>query len=123
MRGVDDQSVVLPNFFMTNEAAATTWPWRRIATPDGSRFAETEFAPWSGHGLIEMGIVQDDARCCLGFRSLKEECVWQHNFGDFAEARSASTNWIHWYNAARPHQVLGCRSLHQFRGLQPKLVV
>jgi transposase InsO family protein len=35
------------------------------------------------------------------FRSLKEECVWQHNFGDFAEARTAITNWIHWYNAER----------------------
>jgi hypothetical protein len=32
------------------------------------------------------------------FRSLKEECVWQHNFGDFAEARAAITKWIHWYN-------------------------
>ena len=25
------------------------------------------------------------------FRSLKEECVWQHNFGNFAEARTALT--------------------------------
>jgi len=25
------------------------------------------------------------------FRSLKEECVWQHNFSDFAEARAAIT--------------------------------
>jgi Integrase core domain len=38
------------------------------------------------------------------FRSLKEECVWQHNFNDFAEARAAITKWI------------------PFRGLQPKLV-
>ena len=28
------------------------------------------------------------------FHSLKEECVWQHNFGDFAEARAAITKWI-----------------------------
>jgi putative transposase len=56
------------------------------------------------------------------FRSLKEECVWQHNFGDFADARAAITKWIDWYNAERPHQALGYRSPRQFRGLQPKLV-
>jgi putative transposase len=56
------------------------------------------------------------------FRSLKEECVWQHNFGDFAEARTAISKWINWYNAERPHQALGYRSPRQFRALQPKLV-
>jgi Relaxase/Mobilisation nuclease domain/Integrase core domain len=29
------------------------------------------------------------------FRSLKEECVWQHNLASFAEARAAITQWIH----------------------------
>ncbi|MBV8139463.1 MAG: transposase [Deltaproteobacteria bacterium] len=56
------------------------------------------------------------------FRSLKEECVWQHTFGDFAEARTAITKWIRWYNAERPHQALGYRSPREFRGLRPKLV-
>jgi putative transposase len=56
------------------------------------------------------------------FHSLKEECVWQHNFGDFAEARAAITNGIHWYNAERPHQALGYRCPRQSRGLRPKLV-
>jgi putative transposase len=56
------------------------------------------------------------------FRSLKEECVWQHNFGSFAEARAAITQWIEWYNAERPHQALGYRSPRQFRALQPQLV-
>jgi putative transposase len=41
------------------------------------------------------------------FRSLKEECVWQHNFGSFEEARRAVSRWIHWYNTERPHQSLG----------------
>jgi putative transposase len=31
------------------------------------------------------------------FRSLKEECVWQHNFGCFAEARAKIRDWIGWY--------------------------
>jgi hypothetical protein len=56
------------------------------------------------------------------FRSLKEECVWLHNFGSFTEARIAITKWIEWYNVARPHQSLGYRSPHQFRELQPQLV-
>jgi putative transposase len=56
------------------------------------------------------------------FRSLKEECVWQHNFGTFAQARTAITHWINWYNTERPHQALGYRSPRQFRALQPQLV-
>ena len=56
------------------------------------------------------------------FRSLKEECVWQHNFASFGEARTAITHWIEWYTAERPHQALGYRSPRQFRALQPQLV-
>jgi putative transposase len=56
------------------------------------------------------------------FRSLKEECVWQHNFTGFAEARDAITQWIDWYNSGRPHQALGYRSPRQFRALHPQLV-
>lgn len=55
-------------------------------------------------------------------RSPKEECAWYHNFGNFAEARMAITQWIHWYNAERPHQALGYRRPRRFRALQPKLV-
>jgi putative transposase len=56
------------------------------------------------------------------FRSLKEECVWQHNFGNFTEARTAITQWIQGYNAEGPYQAFGYRSPRQFRALQPKLV-
>ena len=44
------------------------------------------------------------------FRSLKEECVWQHQFADFTEAERAIRRWIRWYNEERPHQALGYRS-------------
>ena len=44
------------------------------------------------------------------FRSLKEECVWQHNFTCFEEARRTISQWIHWYNTSRPHQSLGYKS-------------
>jgi putative transposase len=48
------------------------------------------------------------------FRSLKEECVWQHTFRSFADAKAAIERWIAWYNAERPHQALGYRSPHQY---------
>lgn len=50
------------------------------------------------------------------FRNLKEECVWQHNFASFAEARATITEWIEWDNRERPRHALGYRSPPQFRG-------
>lgn len=52
------------------------------------------------------------------FRSLKEECVWQHHFHNFAEAQQRLRNWLTWYNTGRPHQALGYRSPIQFRAAQ-----
>ena len=49
------------------------------------------------------------------FRSFKEECVWQHQFQTFTQARRVISMWIQWYNEQRPHQALGYRSPHQFR--------
>lgn len=48
------------------------------------------------------------------FRSLKEECVWQQQFGSFQEAQQAIRAWIAWYNTERPHQALGYRSPQQY---------
>jgi len=56
------------------------------------------------------------------FRSLKEECVWQHLFPSFAAARRAIAAWIRWYNEARPHQALGYRSPREHRAHQGQLV-
>lgn len=52
------------------------------------------------------------------FRSLKEECVWQHNFRSFAEARQHVRRWIEHYNQERPHQSLGYLSPRQHRERQ-----
>lgn len=41
------------------------------------------------------------------FRSLKQECVWQHGFKNFAEAKPVIDDWIEEYNQERPHQTLG----------------
>jgi putative transposase len=56
------------------------------------------------------------------FRSLKEECVWQHSFRNFDEARKAVTKWIDWYNQERPHQSLGYQSPAEFRARYAELV-
>jgi putative transposase len=52
------------------------------------------------------------------FRSLKEECVWQHVFPTFDEARRVIRDWMQWYNHERPHQALGYRSPIQYRAQQ-----
>jgi putative transposase len=57
------------------------------------------------------------------FRSLKEECTWQHNFASFAQAKRVIEKWIGWYNERRPHQALGYLSPQQFRQQQRLSVV
>lgn len=52
------------------------------------------------------------------FRSLKEECVWQHNFDSFEASKAIVARWIDWYNTRRPHQALGYKSPAQFRAQQ-----
>jgi len=56
------------------------------------------------------------------FRTLKEECVWQHTFASFAEARREVLSWIHWYNTRRPHSALGYLSPAEFRAQQEQKV-
>ena len=55
------------------------------------------------------------------FRSLKGECVWQHVFADFTEARRAIREWICWYNEERPHQSLEYLSPAEYRARQLQL--
>ena len=52
------------------------------------------------------------------FRSRKEECVWQHVFRTFEDARRVIREWTQWYNQERPHQALGYRSPIQYRTQQ-----
>ncbi len=49
------------------------------------------------------------------FRTLKEECVWQHNFASFPDARREVLAWIDWYNTRPPHSALGYLSPVEFR--------
>jgi putative transposase len=52
------------------------------------------------------------------FRSFKEECVWQHNFTSFEEAKQVITTWLRWYNEERPHQALGYLSPREYRSVK-----
>jgi putative transposase len=54
------------------------------------------------------------------FRTLKEEEVWLHDYGSFAEASEAIARFIAYYNAERPHQALGYRSPQEFRAQQAR---
>ncbi|WP_376717205.1 integrase core domain-containing protein [Halomonas piscis] len=40
------------------------------------------------------------------FRSLKEECIWQHRFESLCQAKVVIDRWIRYYNEERPHQSL-----------------
>jgi putative transposase len=52
------------------------------------------------------------------FRSLKEECIWQHHFKTFEEAKAAIEAWVSFYNTKRPHQALNYHSPAQHRAKQ-----
>ena len=52
------------------------------------------------------------------FRSLKEECVWQYQFGSFKEARQRIDSWMRWSKEGRPHQSLRYQSPRQYREKQ-----
>jgi len=56
------------------------------------------------------------------FRSLKEECVWNHLFPSFAAAARAIAAWIRWYDEARTRQPLVYRSPREDRAQQGQLV-
>jgi len=41
------------------------------------------------------------------FRSLKEECIWQHRFESLSLARMVIDRWIRYYKEGRPFSALG----------------
>lgn len=48
------------------------------------------------------------------FRSLKQECVWIHQFEDFEKAKPIIDAWVQEYNSKRPHQTLGYLTPDEF---------
>lgn len=49
------------------------------------------------------------------FRSLKEECIWLHNFETYEQAKEIIEEWVCFYNTQRPHQSLGYLSPAEHR--------
>lgn len=43
-------------------------------------------------------------------RTVKEQCIWLHNFETLDEARKVLRAWFSYYNERRPHQALGMKS-------------
>ncbi|GAA3970785.1 IS3 family transposase [Allohahella marinimesophila] len=43
-------------------------------------------------------------------RTVKEQCLWLHNFQNLDEARQALRAWFLYYNDHRPHQSLGMKT-------------
>ena len=48
-------------------------------------------------------------------RTLKEECVWLHNFRSREEAERAIAQWVRKYNTERPHESLGWKTPVEWR--------
>ncbi len=49
------------------------------------------------------------------FRTLKEECVWQHRFKSRDEAFEVIAEWMDGYHNDRPHSSLGYQAPEEFR--------
>jgi len=47
------------------------------------------------------------------FRTMKEQCIWLHNFKSFEEAQAIIGQWVMWYNTQRPHQALNMKTPKQ----------
>ncbi len=62
----------------------------------GLRLTKTFYRSSEGNAIVERF-----------FRTLKEECVWQHQFESFDEAERVISQWIRFYNEQRPHSALG----------------
>lgn len=65
----------------------------------GLKLTNTAYRSPEGNAIIERF-----------FRTLKEDCVWQHRFESFEEAEKVISAWIKYYNEERMHSRLGYRS-------------
>lgn len=46
-------------------------------------------------------------------RTVKEQCIWLHNFASLDDARQALAIWFQYYNEERPHQALKMQTPRQ----------
>lgn len=48
------------------------------------------------------------------FRTMKEECIWGHNFNSIDEAFKVIADWMDHYHGNRPHSALGYKTPNEF---------
>ena len=82
-----------------------------LRSDNGKVFTSKRFAGrCSQYGLTQEFITpytpQQNGMIERFFRSLKEECIWLHNFEGVEDAREKILEWVEFYNELRPHQSL-----------------
>jgi putative transposase len=53
--------------------------------------------------------------------TLKVECVWQHRFATYKEAKATITARVKHYNETRPHSRLNCLAPVEWRHRQAEI--
>ena len=74
------------------------------------------------YGWLNFSGERDNAMIERFFRSLKQDCTWQHAFRGLREANATVARWIRWYNEERTHQALDYRSPLAYRAQQSTAV-
>lgn len=92
-------------------------PIRRVLSDNGGEFAKAFHQHAAAHGLTHWHTYprtpKMNAHCERFNRTLQEEFVDFHEdllFGDLDAFNDRLFDWLHWFNAERPHHALGLRT-------------
>ncbi len=89
-----------PEIFNTDQGSQfTSRDWTEALKAAGIRISMDGKGRWLDHVFIERL-----------WRSLKQECVYLNAFESMRDASDQISQWIHYYNRARPHSSLGGRT-------------
>ena len=71
------------------------------------RFTKTVYHYGLQQEFIQPHTPQQNGMVERLIRTVKEQCLWLHNFQSLEEAQQALRSWFRYYNEHRPHQALG----------------
>jgi len=77
------------------------------------RFTQTVYRYGIKQEFIRPHTPQQNGMVERLIRSVKEQCLWLHNFDSLEEARQALKAWFGYYNDQRPHQALKMKTPRQ----------
>ena len=91
-------------------------------TDQGSQFTSADFTDVLRGAQVRIsmdgrGRWMDNVFIERLWRSLKYECIYLHAFETGSELRAGLTQWIGYYNARRPHSILGGRTPDEAYGV------